>query len=61
MDYAPIGVNEDIVRLISEKNKEPEWMLGACKRSPAGSREPERATELPRHRLPGQYYWLRAL
>ncbi len=26
MDYAPIGVNEDIVRLISEKNKEPEWM-----------------------------------
>mmetsp|Transcript_1633 Transcript_1633/g.3138 ORF Transcript_1633/g.3138 Transcript_1633/m.3138 type:complete len:98 (+) Transcript_1633:63-356(+) len=27
MDYAPIGVNEDIVRLISEKNEEPEWML----------------------------------
>ena len=26
MDYAPIGVNEDIVRLISEKNAEPEWM-----------------------------------
>ncbi|MCB1408267.1 MAG: Fe-S cluster assembly protein SufB, partial [Rhodobacteraceae bacterium] len=24
--YAPIGVNEDIVRLISAKNGEPEWM-----------------------------------
>ncbi len=27
MDYAPKGVSEDIVRLISEKNEEPEWML----------------------------------
>lgn len=27
MDYAPKGVNEDIVRLISAKNNEPEWML----------------------------------
>jgi len=26
MDYAPKGVNEDIVRLISSKNGEPEWM-----------------------------------
>ncbi|QBX34242.1 Fe-S cluster assembly protein SufB [Paracoccus liaowanqingii] len=26
MDYAPKGVNEDIVRLISAKNKEPDWM-----------------------------------
>ena len=26
MDYAPKGVSEDIVRLISEKNNEPEWM-----------------------------------
>jgi Fe-S cluster assembly protein SufB len=26
MDYAPKGVNEDIVRLISGKNGEPEWM-----------------------------------
>jgi Fe-S cluster assembly protein SufB len=26
MEYAPKGVNPDIVRLISEKNKEPEWM-----------------------------------
>lgn len=26
MEYAPKGVNEDIVRLISQKNNEPEWM-----------------------------------
>ena len=26
MDYAPKGIDEDIVRLISEKNSEPEWM-----------------------------------
>ncbi|MBL9060556.1 MAG: Fe-S cluster assembly protein SufB, partial [Mangrovicoccus sp.] len=25
-DYAPKGVSEDIVRLISSKNDEPEWM-----------------------------------
>jgi Fe-S cluster assembly protein SufB len=27
MDFAPKGLNEDIVRLISSKNEEPEWML----------------------------------
>ncbi len=27
MEFAPKGVNEDIVRLISAKNGEPEWML----------------------------------
>ncbi|MGR3364321.1 MAG: Fe-S cluster assembly protein SufB, partial [Maritimibacter harenae] len=26
MDYAPKGLTEDIVRLISQKNEEPEWM-----------------------------------
>ncbi|WP_102223121.1 Fe-S cluster assembly protein SufB [Acidimangrovimonas sediminis] len=26
MDFAPKGLNEDIVRLISAKNEEPEWM-----------------------------------
>ena len=26
MDYAPLGLNADIVKLISEKNEEPEWM-----------------------------------
>ncbi|HSG36308.1 MAG TPA: Fe-S cluster assembly protein SufB, partial [Paracoccaceae bacterium] len=25
MEYAPKGVNTDIVRLISSKNEEPEW------------------------------------
>ena len=27
MDIAPKGLNEDIVRLISAKKDEPEWML----------------------------------
>ncbi|MDP4031913.1 MAG: Fe-S cluster assembly protein SufB [Pseudorhodobacter sp.] len=27
MEYAPKGLSEDIVRLISQKNREPEWML----------------------------------
>ncbi len=26
MEFAPKGLNEDIVRLISAKNGEPEWM-----------------------------------
>ena len=26
-DKAPKGLNEDIIRLISEKKEEPEWML----------------------------------
>jgi len=26
-DIIPIGLNEDVVRLISAKKKEPEWML----------------------------------
>ncbi len=28
-DYAPRGLNEDIVRFISAKNDEPEWLLDA--------------------------------
>jgi Fe-S cluster assembly protein SufB len=27
MEYAPKGINEDIIRLISKKKDEPEWML----------------------------------
>ena len=27
MEYAPLGLSEDIVRLISKKNEEPQWML----------------------------------
>jgi Fe-S cluster assembly protein SufB len=26
-EYAPLGINEEIVKLISEKNNEPDWML----------------------------------
>ena len=26
MEFAPKGLNEDIVRMISEKNKEPDWL-----------------------------------
>ena len=27
MEYAPKGLNEDIVRLISKKKNEPQWLL----------------------------------
>ena len=27
VDEAPIGINEDIIRLISKKKKEPKWLL----------------------------------
>src|ERR1700694_4509582 len=27
MDFAPKGLNEDIIRLISARKEEPEWML----------------------------------
>ena len=26
-EYAPLGLNEDIVKLISKKNDEPEWTV----------------------------------
>ena len=26
-EYAPLGINEEIVSLISQKNNEPSWML----------------------------------
>ena len=29
MEYAPLGLSEDIIRLISEKKNEPAWMLEA--------------------------------
>lgn len=63
MDYAPIGVNEDIVRLISEKNGEPEWMLDwrlqAFKRWKQ-MKEPEWAmVDYPAIDYQGQYYYAR--
>ena len=63
MDYAPKGVNEDIVRLISEKNEEPEWMtdwrLQAFKRWKQMA-EPEWAMlNYPAIDYQDQYYYAR--
>jgi len=39
MEFAPKGLNEDIVRLISEKITSPNGcLIGVCRRSNAGSR-----------------------
>ncbi len=35
-DTLPKGLNEDVVRIISEKKKEPQFMLGPLRLSPAG-------------------------
>ncbi len=61
MEYAPKGVNEDIVRLISEKNGEPEWMtewrLGAFRRW-QGMTEPDWAmVHYPMIDYQDQYYY----
>ena len=63
MDYAPKVVNEDIVRLISEKNEEPEWMtdwrLQAFKRWKQMA-EPEWAMlNYPAIDYQDQYYYAR--
>jgi hypothetical protein len=63
MEYAPKGVNEDIVRLISEKNGEPEWMtdwrLQAFKRWKQ-MEEPEWAmVNYPPIDYQDQYYYAR--
>ena len=60
-EYAPIGVNEDIVRLISSKNGEPEWMtdwrLQAFKRW-QGMEEPRWAMlHYPEIDYQNQYYY----
>jgi Fe-S cluster assembly protein SufB len=63
-DFAPRGLNEDIVRLISEKNGEPEWMtdwrLKAYRRWVSLEHHPD----WPMLRLPdidfqSQYYYAR--
>ncbi len=61
MDYAPKGVNRDIVRLISDKNGEPEWMtewrLKAFERW-EGLKEPEWAmVHYPKIDYQEQYYY----
>jgi Fe-S cluster assembly protein SufB len=61
MEFAPIGLNEDIVRLISEKNDEPQWMtdwrLAAFKRWKEMT-EPEWAmVNYPKIDFQGIYYY----
>ncbi|MEM9320847.1 MAG: Fe-S cluster assembly protein SufB [Pseudomonadota bacterium] len=63
MEYAPKGVNEDIVRLISEKNEEPSWMtdwrLQAFKRWKQ-MKEPQWAmVDYPAIDYQDQYYYAR--
>ncbi|MFV2052889.1 Fe-S cluster assembly protein SufB [Aliiroseovarius sp. YM-037] len=63
MDYAPKGLSHDIVRLISEKNEEPEWMTDW--RIAAYDRwlkmvEPDWAmVEYPEIKFQEQYYYAR--
>jgi Fe-S cluster assembly protein SufB len=64
-EFAPKGLSEDIVRLISEKNGEPEWMLDwrlrAYRRWEAlGAEEPDWAMlDLPEIDFQDQYYYAR--
>ena len=63
MDYAPKGVNEDIVRLISAKNGEPEWMLDwrlqAFKRWRQMDEPTWAMVNYPAIDYQGQYYYAR--
>ncbi len=63
MEYAPKGLNEDIVRLISEKNGEPEWMLAwrlEAFRRWQQMKEPEWAmVNYPEIDFQDQYYYAR--
>ena len=63
MEYAPLGLNEDIVRLISEKNEEPQWMtdwrLDAYARWKE-QKEPDWAmVDYPEIDFQDQYYYAR--
>ena len=63
MDYAPKGLSEDIVRLISSKNDEPEWMLEwrlAAYRRWLELKEPDWAmVDYPTIDFQDQYYYAR--
>ncbi|MGB2125641.1 Fe-S cluster assembly protein SufB [uncultured Planktomarina sp.] len=63
MEYAPKGLSEDIVRLISSKNDEPEWMLDwrlAAYRRWLELKEPEWAmVDYPTIDFQDQYYYAR--
>lgn len=63
MEYAPLGLDEDIVRLISDKNEEPEWMtewrLQAFERW-RQLKEPDWAmVDYPKIDFQNQYYYAR--
>ena len=63
MEYAPKGLSEDIVRLISSKNDEPEWMLDwrlAAYRRWLELKEPDWAmVDYPTSDFQDQYYYAR--
>ena len=63
MEYAPKGLSEDIVRLISSKNDEPEWMLQwrlAAYRRWLELKEPDWAmVDYPTIDFQDQYYYAR--
>jgi Fe-S cluster assembly protein SufB len=63
MEYAPKGLSEDIVRLISEKNEEPEWMTEwrlAAYRRWVQLEEPDWAmVNYPKIDFQDQYYYAR--
>ncbi|MEM9580976.1 MAG: Fe-S cluster assembly protein SufB, partial [Pseudomonadota bacterium] len=63
MEFAPKGLNEDIVRLISSKNEEPEWMTEwrlAAYRRWLEKTEPDWAMiDYPEIDFQDQYYYAR--
>jgi len=63
MDYAPLGVNPEIVRLISRKNAEPEWMtdwrLSAFSRWEKMEEPKWAMLNYPEIDFQGQYYYAR--
>ncbi len=63
MDYAPKGLNEDIVRLISSKNDEPEWMtdwrLEAYRRWLTKTEPDWAMVDYPEIDFQDQYYYAR--
>ena len=63
MEYAPKGVNEDIVKLISEKNLEPEWMtnwrLEALERWKKMTEPKWAMVDYPEIDFQDQYYYAR--
>ena len=63
MEYAPKGVNEDIVKLISDKNLEPEWMtnwrLEALERWKKMTEPKWAMVDYPEIDFQDQYYYAR--